>query len=169
LLKYLEEKENKVKENKAKLEKIIPELQKIKPNKEENQVEVYEGKEGLKTILNDILETKQDILTYGSNGNFSRIMEFYFYHHLKQLEKMKIKMKVIFNYDDTKKPFNWKFCEVRYLPRDYKTPTETTIYGDKVVIFLLIDKPKAILITNKEIADSYRKYFNLLWKAGRKI
>lgn len=168
LIVYLDEKEAKIKNDKENLQKVLPELLRIKPSQKEEEVEVYEGKEGLKTILEDIIDSKQEILTYGSEGNFSRIMEFYFYHYLKRLEKEKIKMKVIFNYDDTKKPFNWKNSEARYLPKEYKTPTETTIYGNKVVIFIFIDQPKAILIKSKSIADSYKKYFNLLWKAGRK-
>ena len=76
-------------------------------------------------------------------------------------------MKVIFNYDDTKEPLEWKFAEVRYIPKEYKTPTETTIYGEKVAIFLLTEEPKAILIKSKTIAEAYRNYFNLLWKVGK--
>lgn len=167
LIRYLDEKEEQIKKDKENLNKILPELENIKPSIVKEEVEVYEGKEGLKTILEGIISSKQDILTYGSEGNFSSVLEFYFHHYLKRLEKNKIKMKVIFNYDYTKKPFKWKFSEVRYLPKEYKTPTETTIFGENVVIFLLTDQPKAILIKSKTISESYRKYFNILWKAGR--
>lgn len=168
LLRYLEEKEEKIKEEKEMLKKILPELEKIKPITKEETVEVYKGKEGLKTILEDVIRSKKDILTYGSEGNFSRILRFYFKHYLKRLEKSGVKMKVIFNYDDTRKPFEWEFAKVKYIPKKYKTPTETTIYGDKVAIFLLREEPKAILIKSKTIAESYRKYFNLLWRTARK-
>jgi len=168
LIRYIEEKEEKVKEEKERVKEILPDLERIVPVKKEESVEVYEGKEGLKTILEDILRSKQNVLTYGSEGNFSGILRFYFKHYLRRLEKTKIKMKVIFNYDDTKKPFKWKFAEVKYVPKHYKTPTETTIYGNKVAIFLLTKEPKAILIRSKNISESYKKYFNLLWKVGRK-
>src|SRR3989344_7048346 len=136
ILRYLDEKQNKINEEKEAIEKMLPALEKIQPVKEEESVEVYEGKEGLKTILENIIRSKKDILTYGSEGNFSNVLSFYFKHYLQRLEKMGIKMKVLFNYDSAKKPFKWKFAEARYLPKLYKTPTETTIYGDKVVIFL---------------------------------
>jgi sugar-specific transcriptional regulator TrmB len=168
IMRYLEEKEERLIDEKEAVQTILPELEKIQPLIKEETVEVYEGKEGLKTILEDILRTKKDILTYGSEGNFSKILRHYFKHYLKRLEKTGIKMKVIFNCDDTRKPFEWKFAEVRYVPKEYKTPTETTIFGNKVAIFLLTEEPKAILITSNVIADSYNKHFNLLWKIAKK-
>ena len=78
-------------------------------------------------------------------------------------------MKVIFNYDDTKKPFKWKFAEVKYIPKENKTPTETTIYRNKVAIFLLTEEPKVILIKSKTAAEAYKKHFNLMWKVAKKL
>lgn len=163
IMRYLEEKEDQIQDEKEALRSILPELEQIQPASSGETVEVYEGKEGLKTILEDIIRTKQNILTYGSEGNFSQVLRHYFKHYLKRLEKSGIKMKVIFNHDDSKKPFSWGFAQVRYIQKEFKTPTETTIYGDKVAIFLLREKPKAILITSKAIADSYKTHFNLLW------
>lgn len=168
IIRYLEEREEKIREEKEAVQNILPELEKIQPRIKEESVEVYEGKEGLKTILEEIIRTKQDVLTYGSEGNFSRILKYYFKHYLKRLEKTGIKMKVIFNYDDTRKPFEWKFAEARYIPKEYKTPTETTIFGNKVAIFLLTEEPRAILITSDIIVDTYKKHFNLLWKIAKK-
>jgi len=168
ILRFLEEKKDKVEKEKELINKLLPELEKIKPMPKDETVEVFEGKEGLKTILENIIESKQNILTYGSEGNFSRILKFYFTHYLKKLEKSKINMKVIFNYDDTKKPFEWKFAEVKYIPKEYKSPTETTIYGNKVVIFILTEEPRAVLIKSKTTAEAYKNYFNLLWKIAKK-
>lgn len=169
LISYLEEKEEAIKKEKQSIEKILPDLIKIQPSRKEESVEVYEGREGIKTILEDIIRSKKDVLTYGSEGNFSSIIKikFYFKNYLKKLEKSGIKMKVIFNYNDSKKEFKWNFVEVRYIPKEYKTPTETTIYGDKVAIFLLTEEPKVILIKSENIVESYTKYFNLLWKISK--
>lgn len=167
LLRYLEEKEEKINKEKESIQNILPDLEKYKPVQSKENVEVFEGKEGLKTILGMILDSKQDILTYGSNGNFSKILTFYFTHYLKKLEKSKIKMKVIFNEDDTKKPFKWKFAEARYIPEQYKSPTETTIFGDNIVIFILTEEPRAILIKSKATSESYKRYFDFLWKNAK--
>jgi len=168
ILRYLEEKEEKIREEKDSVKDILPKLERIKPKEKEEKIEVYEGKEGLKTILEEIIRTKKDVFTYGSEGNFSKILKFYFKHYLKRLEKTGIKMKVLFNYNDENKPFEWKFAEAKYLPKEYKTPTETTIYGNKVAIFILKEEPKAILIQSDEISNTYKKYFDLLWRQAKK-
>ena len=169
ILRYLEEKKSKIIDEQEQILVMMPEFDSLKPNAEEESVEIYEGKEGLKTILEEIIRSKMDILTYGSEGNFSSILKYYFKHYLRRLEKNKIKMKVIFNYDDHTKPFDWKFAEVRYIPKDYKSPTETTIYGDTVVIFLLTKQPKAIVMKSKTVVQAYRNNFSLLWKIGKEL
>ncbi|PIN79974.1 hypothetical protein COV11_04860 [Candidatus Woesearchaeota archaeon CG10_big_fil_rev_8_21_14_0_10_30_7] len=168
ILRYLEEKEEKLKEEKTAVQKILPELKKIRPSFKEELVEVYEGKEGFKTILEDIIRTKQITFTYGSQGNFSKILDFYFTHYLKRLEKNKIKMKVIFNSIGSEKFIGWKFVDARYIPNAYKTPTETTVYGNKVAIFLFTEQPRVILVTSKTVSESYKKQFELLWKIAKK-
>jgi len=48
-------------------------------------------------------------------------------------------------------------------------PTSIEIYKNKVCVMILTPKnPLAIIIENKETADSFRKYFNLLWKSAKK-
>jgi len=94
-------------------------------------------------------------------------LQFYFKHYLRRLEKNKIIMKVIFNDDKKKKILKWSFAKVRYIPKEYRTPTETTIYGDKVVIFLLTRTPKAILIKSRVASFSYKKYFELMWSQAK--
>lgn len=166
ILLYLKEKEEAIAKEYDEINRILPQLKSICPERDDELVEMYEGKEGLKTILEDVLKTEKTVLTYGSEGNFTQILKFYFKHYLNRLEKKGIRMKVIFNAGETREPFSWKLAQVRYVPERYKTPTETTIYGDRVAIFLLTKKPKAILITSKSVAGAYRKYFDLLWKSA---
>jgi hypothetical protein len=60
-----------------------------------------------------------------------------------------------------------KMTEVRILPKEYMTPTHISIVGDKVGIILWSEQPLGILIESKEIADSFRNYFALLWKIAK--
>ena len=39
----------------------------------------------------------------------------------------------------------------------------TYIYGDNVSLVVWTNEPIAILIRQKEFADGFRNYFNLLW------
>ena len=43
------------------------------------------------------------------------------------------------------------------------------IYGDKISFFILLPEcPMVIVIENKHIAESYRKYFYALWEGAKK-
>src|SRR3989344_3663074 len=60
---------NILKEKETKINKILPDLKNIyKTSIEKPKVELYEGKEGLKTILDDIIRTKGEVLVYGSTA-----------------------------------------------------------------------------------------------------
>lgn len=41
------------------------------------------------------------------------------------------------------------------------------IYKNKTLIAIWTEEPAAVLIENKETADSFRNYFKLLWKLGK--
>ncbi len=41
------------------------------------------------------------------------------------------------------------------------------IYGNKTAIILWAEKPIVIAIREKEIADSYRNHFELMWKLAK--
>jgi len=47
-------------------------------------------------------------------------------------------------------------------------PTAHRVYGDNVVIILLEEDPLCIIIRNKAIAQSYKKYFEILWSRAKK-
>ena len=163
----LDTREKEISEQKIHLNGLIKVLEKVPLEHVNESVELYEGKQGIKNILDDIIRTHSEILTYGSEGNFKRVLTYHFKHYLKALEKNKIPMKIIFSKDANRHILKWNF-DVRYIPKIYDTPTETTIYGDKVAIFILTNNPKAILIKSKATSESYRKYFHLMWKVAQK-
>ena len=77
-------------EKKQIIQDIIPELNKIKELViEKPTIEVYEEKEGLKTILEDMLKTKQDILGYFSTKFYNTLIT-YFPHFRKRRAKLNI-------------------------------------------------------------------------------
>lgn len=59
-----------------------------------------------------------------------------------------------------------KNIQFRYL--DIKSEATTTIFKDKVAIHILTQKPMIIVIKNKQIADTYRDHFEILWKVAKK-
>ncbi len=153
---------NSVKAREFLINELINELMTI--NKSENQeteISVYEGKEGVRTLLNLVLK-ENDFYAFGSTGR-----AFYLLYEMpaiaKQIEKSDFNVKIIGNkkYNGTE-AFKLKNIQYKYL--NLESEATTSIFGDYVSIHLIKDKPFIILIKNKEIAISYKNYFNYLWK-----
>ena len=165
-----------LKEKEEKIQEILPSLiQKRELGKEKQEVNVYSGYKGIKTVCENILEELKDgeeYLDFGVSGLFREIMGPYWDLWQKRKRKYKIKAKCIF--DETLKEKNPNllkdyFGEAKFHSQEFKSLTDTMIYKDKVVLFIWTAKPPiAVVIQNKENADSYRNQFNLMWKHSKK-
>jgi sugar-specific transcriptional regulator TrmB len=138
-------------------------LEKYNTKKEKQETNFYKGKEGLKAIFEDQLNYKE-ILILGASPQAYEILKFYFKWYDKKRIKKKIKVKII-AYD--RKITNIPLAEIRYLPKKYESPVAMNIYGNKTAIILWAEKPIVIAIREKEIADSYRNHFELMWKLAK--
>jgi hypothetical protein len=60
---------------------------------------------------------------------------------------------------------NYPVGEMKYLPRSMLTPSAMTIFKTKTIIFPYTKKgdPRVIVIQGKDVADSFRAQFNLIW------
>src|SRR3989344_549104 len=152
---------------------LLPQLKELQAKGSKKPlVEVYEDKEGMKTILNDIIRAKKEWLAIGSTGQSPYVLnEFYIEHFHKDRIKNKINLKVLFNdTGDTRKRAEVfskiSLIEAKYLPETHQSPATIYIYGDKtaIIMWLAVGKPFAILVESEEISKSFRSYFNLLWK-----
>lgn len=157
-LEILNEKENSI------LEEIPKMMEFYSKTKEKEETNFYKGKEGLKNIFQDQLENNKEILILGASNSAFEILPFYFKWYDKDRITKKIKVKIISSEKLQKKI---PISEIKYLPQKYANPLAINIYKDKVALILWIKSPLAILIKNKEISDSYRKYFELLWRVAR--
>ena len=136
---------------------------------EKEETNFYKGKNGLKTVFEDQIEEGKEILILGASPLAYEIMEFYFHWFDKKRVTDKIKTRIIFNKIKKETIKKIPLSEVRYLPQKYSSPLAVNIYGDKVAIILWSkENPIAIVIKHKEIAEGYKKYFELMWGIARK-
>jgi len=153
-----------IKEKQEILSPLIDILEeKYSTTKEKEETNFYKGKEGLKNVFEDQLNSKE-ILILGASIKAYEILQFYFKWYDKTRKQKKIKARIIAQDRKIKKI---PLSEIRYLPEKYSNPVSVNIYSDKTAIILWASKPLAIVIRNKEIAESYRNYFALLWKIAR--
>ncbi len=167
LTSILKEKENTIQE-------VMPELKKIQAFEEHKKpkIEVYEGIEGMKTILNDVLRTEsKELIVYGSSKSSFEVIPIFMENWHSRRIKQKLKVRIIYNEtEETKqrvKEFKHtlKFMKVKYLPVEVLTPTATLIYGNKIALTVwLKNEPYATLIESKELKEVYKVYFEAIWK-----
>ena len=126
----------------------------------------YKGREGLKTAFEDQLKEGKEILVLGASSQAKEILSFYLkWYNIKRKEK-KIKLRVIADMS-AKGKMKAPLAEFRYIQE--LGPAAMNIYADKVAIILWSkEKPLAIIIKNPEIANSYRTFFEHMWKITKK-
>ena len=166
-----------VKEKKESLISIMPVLQKLQKIKgtKRPKVEVYEGKEGMKTVMNDILRSKvAEFLAYGSSRSSFEIIPAFMEEWHKERIKKKVVMKILYNNTKEarekvkKKQESMKLTNYKFMSIDLQSPTSTLIYSNKVVLQNWTKEPFAVMIENEEMAENQKRYFKELWKIGTK-
>ena len=169
LLRILKEKEESIKEILPNLE----ELQKLKGVKRP-KVEIYEGKEGMKTVMNDIIKQNvKEFLAYGSSRSSLEIIPVFMEHWHKDRIKRRIVMKILYNNTKSarekvkKKPESLKYTKYKFMPIELESPTAILIYNNKVVLQSWTKEPFAVMIENEEMAKNQRRYFDELWKIAK--
>jgi hypothetical protein len=161
----LKEKENSIQE-------IIPEmLEFYNKTKEKEETLFFKGKNGLKSVFEDQISEGKEILIIHTSNLAYEMFDIYFHWFDKRRKEKKIGTKIIFNENQKEKTSKNKvpLSEIKYLPKNYENPAAINVYGDKVaIIHWSKENPFVIVIKNKEIAEGYRKYFDLIWRVAKK-
>jgi len=156
------------KEKQKAIEQLLPELNTIfKKSKDREESDIYKGRKGIKSILNNILNYKEYI-SFGSSGKFLEIMKHDFTIFQKRKKQLNIKAKVILA-ESAKNTEQVKtaHAQFKYIKDEFFSPTTTFVYGNKTAIIIWGQIPTATLITSKEVATSYKNYFNILWQTAK--
>lgn len=163
LLNIIQEKYDKIKD-------LIPELEnKYNFKKPRIVFQTFEGKEGLKTIMQDILKEKCDWLTIGATGKGKSVLPFFLIHFEKQRRSMKIRRKILIVNNKEGEDYNKQISkgvlvETKFLPKNITNPQTIWVYRDKVIlIHVSKEHPIMFQIEDKEISNTYKQYFKMLW------
>lgn len=152
------------KEKEDLINNIIPELksiQKIQNNIQE--VEIYEGKKGLKVLFENIIKSK-NIMVFGATGKSYDILKWELGHIIKESELLKLKGRIIVDSKLKNHPMTTlKNVKIKFVD-NVPAESTTTIFDDKVAIHTLTDTPLIIFIKNKSIAQTYKNYFEYMWR-----
>lgn len=172
----LDMKEQQIDTLKQELGAAIPALEnKFGAEYAEYNVEVLEGLRGIKTVYDysfELAKKGDRMYTLGYPRLASQLLNAYFHDFHKKIAKKGIQPWILYDYDTWfgKKREKRYHAKQRYLPKGIKTPAFIHIFGDHIAVMVVTENQKlSILIKNKEIADSYLRYFMLMWKLGKSV
>ncbi|HLC93103.1 MAG TPA: helix-turn-helix domain-containing protein [archaeon] len=172
ILDVLEEEKKQAEEKIAKMKKHIPELNKYRETKPTAEAYILQGVEGFKAMRRDVLKhSKGEHLMIGAIAREDRVMPLFFEKWNKERKDLKIRLRILYKAAARTLPMSIRkhHAESRFLPSYIDNPAVINIYGDRVVnVIWKGDYPLCFVMVNKDIADAYRKYFDLLWKVSEK-
>jgi sugar-specific transcriptional regulator TrmB len=154
------------------IQKVLPELSALSGKLlSKPKITLYEGGEGYFTILEDSLETKNDVIrAIGSLGKvYEVVTEEYDHNHYipTRVKNNTVYRALHFEWESahifTPEKNQKEFREQKFLPEKYLQPTYTMIYRNIVSVFTSKKEMIAIRIESDEIAESERKRFDLIW------
>lgn len=168
IMNIIKEKQLNLEETKTELQTIMPSLVQRKISSQSNhQATIYEGKKGIKLIFDSALKDNKEILVFGGGGKFKELFPDYSELWHKQRVNKKIKLKLLYDKSLKNKSTKYPLCEIKYLPKEFNNPAPSMILNNKVILSIWKENPITIEINSKEVSDSYKSYFNLLWKIAK--
>ncbi len=165
LIKKLEEKQQALKE-------VMPQFEVLMQNTiEKPEVKVFEGKEGFRTILDDVLESRKPISVISTSKVFE-VMVYEFPHYITERKRRRISARVIQEKSPQttglKKKDEQEMRETRAI-KNIISESMIWVYDDKLAIVKLVQKELiSVMIKDKTISRDYKKIFDFIWATAAK-
>ena len=156
---------NNLDRQKEKLQEILPFIER---NFEEDleEVNVFSGLKSFFNLLYNLLEQKQDIYVFDIPSYVPEIVK----THINQFHKERIKRKIVMHhiYDyDAKERIdylnNLKFTFAKQGVKNRLSLVSTFVCGKITLIINWKKEIKIVKIIDKDVADTYRHQFDILW------
>ena len=167
---------NFIDDKRKKFEVLLPELKlREKIGKKENTTTMFRGIKGIKEVYSKLINLKEkEMISFGGSNGTTKFMGLPWWTNMhntrihNKLSNRHIASDEVIEYVNiiSDKAMTMK----RLLPEQlYSQYQETVIVGDYVAINIFADDGYSILIKNKEVAQGYKKNFELLWAQAKNI
>ena len=174
ILEYIKKKEKDLHKTKAEMEQILPQLM-LKRSTAKNKpiAEIYSGWHGITAVRDELMtqyKANDTFLTMGCPKAANDRLEPYFLKFHERRLKNKIAMNIIYNADAReygKIRTKRRKTSVRYLPKQFPSPHWIDIFPEAVLFVMVVTTPIAFVVRNKELANSFKSYFKIMWSISK--
>lgn len=162
ILDIIKDKESELDEAK----KIVPELLlDFKMVKEKQEIHSFKGLAGIKTILQEILKSKTEVLDFGAEYKIKEFLPYYYPKWDKERVDNNIRMRIVANIKI--KPTTIPLTKIKYVPSEFNSSVSTYIFDNKVALVMWVENPLGVIIEHKSVYEAYKNYFEYLWKTAQ--
>ncbi|PIN93365.1 hypothetical protein COU54_03410 [Candidatus Pacearchaeota archaeon CG10_big_fil_rev_8_21_14_0_10_31_24] len=173
LKEFLNKKREEINKEEEILKKLLPILQSQQKEKEkEYSAVIYEGFKGIQTNNLEVLEMiseNDEWVAMGTRSNKSEEFNIFWVNWLRQRAEKGGKARILFVDQGTwyyKQLARLKNTQVGYLKGI--APASVAVTKNRVMIFSYGDSSGCLAVTNQGVADSFRGFFESLWKLAEK-
>lgn len=166
-------------EKKESVENIMDDLKSLfEINRGRPDVRYYEGEEGLKTVLNSIINEAKEMYIFGESESFLKALPGWMDNYVNKRVAKNIRVHIILKAtpvavkaaqkikQDGKMS---KYIKIRLLPEAYRTECSSfDVYNNKVALYSFQKPYNAVVIESKIINQLMRTVFNILWDVAEK-
>ncbi len=141
--------------------------------KHEPGVRMYEGKEGLKDVLQMILALGDDVCIYGDGDAFKLAAPGWTDHYAEERAKLGIRSRLLLKASPdvfksiqslaTKKSAKEHFSSIRFLPAALGVVGGFDVVGEKLILYSFEESTIAVVLESKIISTMMRAIFEMLW------
>lgn len=161
-----------LKERETEWVRVMPELiAKFDARNDESTTLFFRGTNGLRQILQDQIDVGEEILVNATTTDVSNVLKHFFPKYGLLRKEAKIRTRMIFDeaYRSSKaKITSIPLCQARFIAEFNRSPMSQYIYGHNVAIVVWSEKPFAILIRQREVAQGFRDSFEVMWKMAKR-
>jgi sugar-specific transcriptional regulator TrmB len=151
---------------------MLPELSSLQQKAQDKViVETYKGKNVLRIAFRDIINTlkenkSENLCTAVDEWSQADKQKLVLEQYERDLINYKIKERVIIK-EGVRGLFKKGNTKYRYIPKKYFNPNPTQIYGNNVQTIIWGNPDHLVIVRSREVADLYRKQFELLWRSAK--
>jgi DNA-binding transcriptional ArsR family regulator len=146
---------------------VLPDLQALQGIAgDQVVVDVFKGDAGMKTAFNEMLRLGEPLYAFGVRGQLREKLPIFAAQWIREQKAQRLPYYAMYTSHESI-PHNC--TEVRLVAERDDQPVATFIYGDNVCINIWSPALVAIVIRSKEVAQTYKRHFDLMWAVATPV
>ena len=177
LIAFIEDRKKEMDENIVEIQTLIPKLILKQTMSKKSEATIYEGFKGIITVHDKRLEKLKkgdEYFFFGLPSEQPKYFHAYWQRDHVKRAKLGIKCRLLYNQQVKDEILinrnSYSLCDARRMPLDVDTPAWILGYNEVTVIGLPFgESPIAFEIVNKDVATSFKNYFEWFWKRSKEF